>query len=273
MKGVIILIITIIFCSPLCMAQQDVPKYGDHINTPSRTDSSMNQLTEYLDYMKSAMEAERNANIEIAESEELKQKQEHANSQVNDNSELPNKLIDIYPYFKEIYEDCKKQGQSKNLEISKLYQERCKRIILSYMDGIEYQISDKIRRELSDMRSKEQAHRSSYIQESISHKKWAMEYTRSAFEGHKEKTEFIFIYVIVICSLGMLFASCHFFVSLRNSSRPTRRLSGANSQNHTAKLSASGIEISSSAVGLIIFAITVAFFFMYIKYVYPVTSS
>lgn len=115
---------------------------------------------------------------------------------------------------------------------------------------------------------------------------WAESHNKEVFRSHHEKSNFIFYFVISLCSIGILFSSIHFFIDIKRQllSLKTGGVANKIQQNyngtedntrdsqeqHKAKFGLSGIELGSSAVGIVIFFITIAFFYLYIAHVYPI---
>lgn len=79
----------------------------------------------------------------------------------------------------------------------------------------------------------------------------------AAFAWHHMTTVLIFWLVIVVVLAGLALAARQFF-------------KGTNGDVSTFKIGVSGIEASSSGVGLLMFLISIAFFYLYLIYVYPI---
>lgn len=97
---------------------------------------------------------------------------------------------------------------------------------------------------------------------------------------HRQKTfEFqyiqswvIFIMVIVLVMGGFVMAYQQFRKDIKTPEQEDNGDSQQNKDNTTLELSTSGIKISSSVIGLIVLAMSFAFFYMYITHVYKIND-
>jgi hypothetical protein len=96
------------------------------------------------------------------------------------------------------------------------------------------------------------------------------EYLFSGFE-HRQRvfgwqllsSKIIFVVVLVLVFVGIYFAAVQFHMALRQKTKeePTE-----------IEASLKGIKVSSSVLGVIILVISLAFFYLYLAYVYPITE-
>lgn len=70
--------------------------------------------------------------------------------------------------------------------------------------------------------------------------------------------------VMLMVSLGLLFSGIQFGIALRSAKHRTL------SQPTTLKASAEGFEITTSVLGIVILAISLAFFYLYLVHVFPI---
>jgi hypothetical protein len=109
--------------------------------------------------------------------------------------------------------------------------------------------------------------------------RWQRAQTRAAFEWHALSTRIIFIMVVSIVAFGMFLT----YVQFRRDHRLVRDVLGPDpmtppdagpaplhAASSTLKISATGVEISSQVIGLLLLAFSLAFFYLYLKNVYPI---
>jgi hypothetical protein len=79
----------------------------------------------------------------------------------------------------------------------------------------------------------------------------------------------IFTVVIVLVFAGIGFAAMQFYVGLKRS-----RTSDAGPRSDITELEASlkGIRVSSPVLGVVILTLSLAFFYLYLAYVYPISE-
>ena len=88
---------------------------------------------------------------------------------------------------------------------------------------------------------------------------WTLEHRKRAFEWQQTSTYGIFGVVLAMVVAGVVLAWLQF-----------KR--GEPGGNHTIKLSTKGIELSSPFLGLMILAMSLGFFYLYIVHVYELTE-
>jgi hypothetical protein len=106
-------------------------------------------------------------------------------------------------------------------------------------------------------------------------------YRARVFEWQLLSSRFIFVIVVLLVLAGMYFAAVQFHVALatarRNSKLPQKEGSeGAPPAAPFAtqlEISAKGIVVNSSVLGVIIVSLSLAFFYLYLVYVYPVNDT
>lgn len=81
------------------------------------------------------------------------------------------------------------------------------------------------------------------------------------FHWNHVSTVITFFMVMVIVAIGLFFAGVQFFSDRRR---------GKSSEKTDIKMSTEGLEVSSSVLGVIILTISLAFFYLYLVYVYPI---
>lgn len=121
------------------------------------------------------------------------------------------------------------------------------------------------------------------------HLQWQREYERRGWEWHLLSTQMLFGVVILIVFFGLYITYRQFERDYSDWERaqrpqPPAQAGAADAPPDAAaaappprsglastlKLSASGLEVTSQVVGLIVLALSLAFFFLYVKDVYPV---
>lgn len=86
------------------------------------------------------------------------------------------------------------------------------------------------------------------------------------FEWQLVSSKVIFTTVLMLVAAGMVFAAIQFRVGL---SRPDGAPADAATQ---VDLTATGVKVSSPVLGVIILVISLAFFYLYLVYVYPISE-
>ncbi len=106
---------------------------------------------------------------------------------------------------------------------------------------------------------------------------------RSSFDyyikGHKHRTKvfawqfnsgrIIFVVVLMLVAIGIYFAWVQFKLDTGVDKQDTRKGEG---KEHTVELSTSGIKVSSPVLGVIILVLSLAFFYLYLVFVYPIAE-
>jgi len=89
------------------------------------------------------------------------------------------------------------------------------------------------------------------------------DHRRRAFEWQLWSSRVIFWVVILLVAAGVAFSAIQFYKSLRLASAP---------ETTQIEASVSGIKVTSSVLGVIILALSLAFFYLYLKEVYHIRS-
>ena len=97
---------------------------------------------------------------------------------------------------------------------------------------------------------------------------WELDQTRRAFSWHHSSGIIIFGVVIGLVASGLYFAAVQFNLGIRH-----RRVSEpSGSESEVTKIEFTGFKISSSVLGVIILAISMGFFYLYLVHVYPIRT-
>lgn len=135
------------------------------------------------------------------------------------------------------------------------------------------------------------------LKASFDHHRWKLEYTQKAYEAHHIYTLFVFVLVCSMVLLGMWLSYAEF----QKSAQPRRiskngKSKAANEQTGDKKaaeapnadatttpqngepqtqlqLSSSGVTVTSPVLGVIILIVSMGFFYLYLKTVYPIEES
>jgi len=129
------------------------------------------------------------------------------------------------------------------------------------------------------------------------HNVWALEYRQRAYEAHHRYTMWVFILVCALVVLGMYLSLRQFNLDERRKlalidtlqARLNRLLAkqGKESEHATddavalegdssssqLEISASGVKVSSPVLGVIILVVSMGFFYLYLKTVYPIQET
>jgi len=118
---------------------------------------------------------------------------------------------------------------------------------------IDNQITQKICWEASQARFR-------YYQKGLDHR-------TDVFRWQHISTKIIFVVVLMLVFMGLYFAWVQFQRDISNSKDTNNQVG-----EHTVELSASGIKVSSPVLGVIILTLSLAFFYLYLVFVYPITE-
>jgi len=89
---------------------------------------------------------------------------------------------------------------------------------------------------------------------------------RKVYDWQHTSSIWIFAVVILIVLSGIGFSGIQFYIAAKSA-----QLSAATSSN--IEVSSDGVKITSSVLGVIILTLSIVFFFLYLKYVYPISES
>lgn len=98
---------------------------------------------------------------------------------------------------------------------------------------------------------------------------FGLEHRKRSLQWNLTSTIIIFWSVIFLVLCGIIFAGIQFYSSLYSKNKP-----GDPVQSLATNLEANmqGIKVSSPVLGVIILMISMLFFYLYLKYVYPITE-
>lgn len=114
-------------------------------------------------------------------------------------------------------------------------------------------------KKIADELEQEQKSQTLYSSE---YRKWSLNHTKKIFGFQYISSIIIFFIVLVIVFSGLYFS----FIQFKNSLSIKKEIPSS-----SMKISMSGIEISSSIVGLFTLLISLIFFYLYLEKVYPVS--
>jgi len=95
---------------------------------------------------------------------------------------------------------------------------------------------------------------------------WTMDRNADIFAWQDYSTKIIFFVVLFLVSVGVVFSGIQFYKGYR-----TKRTNDEVEQLSQVEFSAKGIKVSSPFLGVIILVISLAFFYLYLVYVYPIS--
>jgi hypothetical protein len=106
------------------------------------------------------------------------------------------------------------------------------------------------------------------------------DYRSRVFEWQLFSSRVIFLIVLVLVAAGVYFAAVQFHVALAAARRGGVSVAGASEVDNAARgalqtqleISAKGVIVNSSVLGVIILALSLAFFYLYLVYVYPIQN-
>ena len=105
--------------------------------------------------------------------------------------------------------------------------------------------------------------------EYYSYRASGLQHRRSVFEWQLLSSKVTFVTVLLLVGAGIVFAAVQFSAGL------ARRVGQETSDKETAtqlELATTGIKVTSPVLGVIILIISLAFFYLYLVYVYPISE-
>ncbi|HCT21961.1 MAG TPA: hypothetical protein DIW54_00900 [Chitinophagaceae bacterium] len=99
-----------------------------------------------------------------------------------------------------------------------------------------------------------------YYQQSLDQR-----YQTFAWQSTSTKLIFLMVSVIVLC--GLIFSGIHFQKAMKLQEKNPTAPAG---EGNSLELSMQGVKINSSVIGLMILALSLGFFYLYLIYVYPI---
>jgi len=105
------------------------------------------------------------------------------------------------------------------------------------------------------------------LQEYYQYRKAGLQHRGQVFKWQLVSAKIIFVVVLALVAAGIYFAAVQFHSSL-----PKQGADSGKSEHPVTEISASteGIKVSSPVLGVIILIISLAFFYLYLVYVYPI---
>lgn len=123
-----------------------------------------------------------------------------------------------------------------------------------------------------------------YAKAAFDHQVWQLRYRERAYEAHHVYTLWVFVLVCALVVLGMYLSLREFNLDSRRReallARLTKRMkelspgdgdAGA-APSTTLGIDASGVKVTSPVLGVIILVVSMGFFYLYLKTVYPINE-
>lgn len=107
------------------------------------------------------------------------------------------------------------------------------------------------------------------VREYYAYRLTGYQHRRRVFDWQLSSSKVIFATVLVLVATGVIFAALQFYVGFK------RQISAAVLTTEAVTqmdLSATGLKVSSPVLGVIILVISLAFFYLYLVYVYPISE-
>ena len=95
---------------------------------------------------------------------------------------------------------------------------------------------------------------------------FGLKHRQKVFQWQNTSSKIIFIVVIFLVGMGMIFA-------WRQFERGFNRPPDAEAPGHTLEIGTAGVKVSSPVLGVIILTLSLAFFYLYLVYVYPIIDT
>lgn len=97
-----------------------------------------------------------------------------------------------------------------------------------------------------------------------SYDNWALENRKALIKRQQTIASLIFVLVVIVVLSGLIFSALQFRIALKGMKRR------GVTPDTSLKASLNGIEISSSILGVIILTLSLIFFYLYLRMVYPI---
>ena len=121
------------------------------------------------------------------------------------------------------------------------------------------------------------------IKSGAAHDNWKREFIRDSWRWHLWSTGLIFVIVMGIVIFGLYITYLQFKRDYRawdvqlpaadkSDVQPDDKSRPPSASVGTLKISATGLEVSSQIIGLLVLAFSLAFFYLYVKVVYPMQT-
>jgi uncharacterized BrkB/YihY/UPF0761 family membrane protein len=104
------------------------------------------------------------------------------------------------------------------------------------------------------------------LREHYIYRKSGYEHRRKVFDWQLFSGKVTFYLVIMLVTSGIYFAGVQFHIAMKQLAQGV----GGEPKSTEFKASSTGIEVSSPVLGVIILSISLAFFYLYLVYVYPI---
>jgi hypothetical protein len=105
----------------------------------------------------------------------------------------------------------------------------------------------------------ESAQEKEYTTARLDYDKFALRHAQRTYEWQYRASILIFVLVIAAVGLGLWMSFLHFY-------------EGRKGGGGRMKVSREGVEVSSPVIGLLILVVSLAFFYLYLTQVYPITE-
>jgi len=102
---------------------------------------------------------------------------------------------------------------------------------------------------------------------------WGLTHRRRVFEWQHQSSRIIFVSVLFLVFTGVGFSGIQFYRSLRESVGSVPGGAADEARVSHIELSTGGLKISSPVLGVIILGLSLAFFYLYLVYVYPIAET
>jgi hypothetical protein len=107
---------------------------------------------------------------------------------------------------------------------------------------------------------------------------YSLKHARDTFEWQYFSGKIIFWVVLLLVGVGVVFSSVQFYVGLRPPRTSVAEIKGTPGPGTSDPVATEfeatlhGIKLKSSVLGLLILAVSLVFFYLYLIYVYPITN-
>jgi hypothetical protein len=114
----------------------------------------------------------------------------------------------------------------------------------------------------------------------LEEKEWRKDFNKRSWEWHLLSTKIIFTMVVGTVLFGLFLSYLQFTREERILRRRAKRPAATTSEKETPpastgssiKISATGLELSSQVIGMLILGFSLAFFYLYVENIYPINE-
>jgi len=110
------------------------------------------------------------------------------------------------------------------------------------------------------------------LRASYEYQAYSYNHAKRTFDWQDWSGRIIFWMVMLLVLAGLVFSSVHFYVGLKRPRGTSDKAPGSTDDATEFEATLQGIKLKSSVLGLAILTMSMVFFYLYLKFVYPITN-